>query len=87
MMPGRDGRGPVGKGMLSGRGLGSCAGVNRGVYGFGCRRGFDNRPFGGFGGFWANSGRTEKDEKEILKEQRDFLRARLEDIDKQLEER
>lgn len=51
-MPGRDGTGPMGRGAMSGRGLGVCngtnvvrygAGLGRGLgmgLGFGCRRGF-----------------------------------------------
>ena len=52
-MPGRDGTGPMGRGAMSGRGLGACNGTNTVRYGaglgcglgmrlgFGCRRGFE----------------------------------------------
>jgi hypothetical protein len=99
-MPGRDGTGPMGAGAMSGRGLGPCTGVNRTAYGagfgagpgaglgFGCRRGFGRLGgfFGGFGRGFAPEQVTQKNQKELLKEQKDFFQDRIEAIDKQLED-
>lgn len=56
-MPGYDGTGPVGKGPLTGRGAGSCAGAepnSRRPYGLG---GFLQRPFGGLFGWFGRASR------------------------------
>lgn len=90
-MPRRDGTGPMGRGSMTGRGLGVCTGVNAGGYGRGmglglglgfrgCRRGF------GFGGVAVNNVAAASD-KEYLAEQKDLLEKRLELINKQLEEK
>ncbi len=39
-MPGRDGTGPMGRGSMTGRGLGVCSGADVGGYGAGMGRGF-----------------------------------------------
>ncbi|MBF7096985.1 DUF5320 domain-containing protein [Alkalibacter mobilis] len=87
-MPRRDGTGPMGQGAMTGRGMGACTGVNSGFYGAG--RGFGGRGMGlglgckrGFGGFFAGQGYG-LTEKEILSEQKNILKSRLDAIDKQL---
>ncbi len=91
-MPGRDRTGPFGAGMLTGRGMGPCRGY-RADYGPYYRRRFSR--FGGFGGFgpfggigrpWGFWTESDVDEKEALREHRDFLRRRLEEIDKELDD-
>ncbi|MFA5384011.1 MAG: DUF5320 domain-containing protein [Eubacteriales bacterium] len=87
-MPGRDGTGPLGRGSMTGRGLGFCkanaarygAGFGLGL-GLGCRRGF-----GRGSGRWFNVGRTSlQTQKELLQEQKDVLQSRLDVINRQLE--
>ena len=83
----RDGTGPMGAGSMTGRGLGSCTGANAVKYGAGlglglglglaCRRGFGR-------GFAVNQN-SSKTQKELLQEQKDVLKNRLDVIDKQLE--
>lgn len=96
-MPKRDGTGPVGVGMITGRGLGPCAGANPPNYrpGFGagfvrassfpCRRGFSGW-IGGFERDFAGDPVSPKTRKELLNDQKDLLKDRLEAIEKQLEE-
>lgn len=79
-MPRRDGTGPMGRGAMTGRGLGRC--TSAGVYGrgrgfgpgtgYGCRRGFG----------LVSVGFTEK---ELLMEQKELLESRLDEISKQLD--
>lgn len=84
-MPRRDGTGPMGAGPISGRGLGLCKyadDVESGEklssgLGSACRRGFGR-------GFAANQ-RSFKTQKELLMEQRNVLKNRLDIINKQLE--
>ncbi len=88
-MPRRDGTGPMGRGTMSGRGLGPCSGTNAVKYGTGlglglllrCRRGFGRA----FGGNYNVDQASSKTQKELLQEQRDALQSRLEFINKQLE--
>jgi len=90
-MPGRDGTGPMGAGSMTGRGLGLCTGANDDKYGAGpglglglglaCRRGFGR----GFGRGFAVNQNSSKTQKELLKEQKNVLKSRLDVIDKQLE--
>lgn len=90
-MPRRDGTGPMGAGSMTGRGLGSCTGANAVTYGAGlglglglglaCRRGFGR----GFGRGLAVNQNSSKTQKELLQEQKDVLKNRLDVIDKQLE--
>lgn len=80
-MPGKDGTGPMGMGAITGRGLGFCAGVNSPGYsrriGRCCGRGF---------GVGANSNYNNRTvSKEVLQAQKEWLKAELETIDKQLE--
>lgn len=88
-MPRGNGTGPMGAGSMTGRGLGPCADANAVNYGggfgqgmgLGCRRGF-GRGFGRGIGLNQNSSKTQK---EVLQEQKDILKSRLDVIDKQLE--
>lgn len=88
-MPRRDGTGPMGAGSMTGRGLGLCTGANAVKYGAGlglglglaCRRGFGR----GFGRGVAVNQNSSKTQKELLQEQRDAMKSRLDVIDKQLE--
>ena len=90
-MPMRDGTGPMGAGSMTGRGLGSCTDVNAVRYGaglglglglgFGCKRGFGR----GAGRGFALNQNFSNTQKELLQEQRDMLKIRLNNIDKQLE--
>jgi len=91
-MPGRDGTGPMSAGSMTGRGLGICTGadaITDGVglgtrlrFGLACRRGFGR----GFGRGFVVSQASSKTQKELLNEQKTMLQARLEAIDKQLED-
>jgi hypothetical protein len=86
-MPGKDGTGPMGRGAMTGRGFGICAGANAVKYGaglgtglglgLGCRR--------GYGRNFAADTTESKTEKELLTEQKELLQNRLEIISKQLE--
>jgi len=89
-MPGRDGTGPLGAGSMTGRGVGSCTGANAVQYGSGlglglglglaCRRGFGR----GFGRRFAVNQNSSKTQKELLQEQKNVLKSRLDVIDRQL---
>ena len=91
-MPRRDGSGPMGSGMMTGRGLGFCGGQRGDRYtygqgigsglGFACRRGFSD----GFVRGVAINQNIEKSDKDLLEEQKELLQSRLDAIDKQLEE-
>jgi hypothetical protein len=82
-MPGRDRTGPFGTGQL-GRGMGPCGGglgFQRGG-GRGMGRGFWRG--GGFG--WRSATTISADqEKTILEERKSWLKAQVEDVEKQLE--
>ena len=88
-MAGRDGTGPVGQGPLTGRGMGVCQGARQSRFfsGRGCGMGFGGRGragagFGsGFGGLGAGA-----TDKEILNEERELLKQRMEQIDRALED-
>ena len=71
-MPRRDGTGPMGAGSMTGRGFG---------LGLACRRGFGR----GLGRGFAVNQNSSKTQKELLQEQKDLLKNRLDVIDKQLE--
>ena len=88
-MAGRDGTGPMGQGPLTGRGMGVCTGARQSRFfsGRGCGMGFGGRGragagFGsGFGGLGAGT-----TDKEILNEERELLKQRMEQIDRALED-
>jgi len=81
-MPGRDGTGPLGRGALSGRGMGYCAGVDSGYGrrpgpGMGIGRGLRRR-------YWALEPADSRSLKEILEEEKSLLESRLRVLDKRL---
>lgn len=81
-MPRRDGTGPMGRGSMTGRGMGPCCNANdvggRGLgLGLACRRGFGRR-----GNF--NNITDSKNEKELLREQKEILEHKLNLINEQL---
>lgn len=94
-MPGRDGRGPMGEGMLTGRGMGPCSGYES--YGSPRRRPFGR--FGGYGrgggprGFWSGPARPRfggpadwtEDRRQALEDQKEYLQSRLDQINEELE--
>ncbi len=76
-MPGRDGRGPLGRGQMTGRGFGFCGNKfygNRNCYGMGLGR----------RGFGAGCGWFSVPDKEFLQNQKEFLKLQLEEINKEL---
>ncbi|MDF2522023.1 MAG: hypothetical protein K0R84_2651 [Clostridia bacterium] len=76
-MPGRDGTGPMGRGIMTGRGRGFCAvsyGTGLGL-GLGYRRGLER-------GFFAASAAA-KTEKEALEETKELIEKRLAEINMQ----
>lgn len=82
-MPRFDGFGPRGFGPMTGRGYGYCAGAYpRGRSGFGRGWGYGY----GFGPVAPWHRVIAKTEKEFLEEERDLLKARLEEIEEELEE-
>ena len=89
-MPGRDGTGPSGFGVMTGRGLGFCSGAAAGRYGSGFGAGY-GRGLGlglGYGcrrGGFFNVAPSEQAEKEILSAERSFLEARLSAVNKHLD--
>ncbi|HUM56327.1 MAG TPA: DUF5320 domain-containing protein [Bacillota bacterium] len=87
-MPGRDGTGPTGLGSMTGRGLGPCNGTGeayRGAgFGRGCGRG-RGLGLGFFRGF-SEFNASPKKQKELLQDQKNVLKNRLEEIDKQMED-
>lgn len=90
-MPGRDGSGPLGRGALTGRGLGVCSGVNAIKYGAGLGAGLGlgyayRRGLGrGLGLNYIVDQPQSKTQKELLMEQKEILANRLDVIDKELE--
>ena len=86
-MPGRNGTGPMGTGAMTGRGLGSCAGMGISGKSTGLRRGMAcRRGFGrGFRRFSAIGNPAVDDRRDILQVQKNALINRLAAIDKQLE--
>ncbi|TAH64255.1 MAG: hypothetical protein EWM47_13015 [Anaerolineaceae bacterium] len=78
-MPRRDGTGPMGAGIMTGRGLGNCVGENEIRYGSSLRtgsvRGFSNKRGSTVG----------PSSKELLQEEKEQLKKRLDAIYRQLE--
>lgn len=91
-MPRRDGTGPMGAGPMTGRGLGPCVGAKAVKYcagiglglglGFALKRGFGR----GFRRWFAINKNPSKTQREMLQEQKDALKSRLDVIDKQLKD-
>lgn len=80
-MPRGDRTGPRGGGPRTGRGFGPCSGGQR-SFGFPRRcfsRGFGRGSWGGYADV------DERSEKELLQEQKEFLKSELESIDSYLE--
>ncbi len=88
-MPRNDGTGPMGRGAMSGKGMGVCAGANavsfagQGIgvrtrlgLGLNCRRNF-GRNF--------STVTTAKTQKELLQEQKEMLESSLSAINKKLD--
>lgn len=75
----RDGTGPMGRGAMSRRGFGVCAGSNAIGYGAGLghRR--------GLGRNFAADPTVSKTQKELLQEQKELLESKLNSISKQLQ--
>lgn len=93
-MPGFDGRGPEGRGAMTGGGRGYCAvpadnsGRSGGAafYGRGGGRGMRNR-FNATGlRRWQRNTDTPENEKEVLKEQVEMLKQDLSDIQNRIKE-
>lgn len=84
-MPGGDGTGPMGRGPLTGRGLGVCAGGTPvGYYGQGYGMGLGRRR--GFGRGYASYRLPVAGDQEILELQKQELQTRLNLLNKQLED-
>lgn len=82
-MPRRDTTGPMGDGRIAGRGLGMCMGSNAIQYGTGFGKGMGfNRGFRRSFTYPDSS----KMQKELLIEQRELLKDRLDFINEQLED-
>ena len=92
----RDGTGPLGRGAMTGRGLGICSGVNAVRYGAGfgaglglgyaCRRGMGMGLGRGLGlNYVVDQPQSNLTQKELLMEQKELLANRLDIIDKELE--
>lgn len=77
-MPRRDGTGPMGRGSMSGKGLGVCSGINARSLnrGNGCR---------GKRRSLIENGTVAKNRKELLTEEKQLLETRLDIIKKQLD--
>ena len=88
-MAGRDGTGPMGQGPLTGKGMGVCTGARQSRFfsGRGCGMGFGGRgrAGAGFGNSFGGLGAGATD-KEILNEERELLKQRMEQIDRALED-
>lgn len=100
-MPRGDRTGPMGQGAMSGRGMGFCAGYpnpgftrggRMGGFGRGMGRGFGRGCFrGGYAAGWPAYGNPPVDvpaisEKEALKQQSDYLKQQLKQIDDRLDQ-
>ncbi|MFA7673761.1 MAG: DUF5320 domain-containing protein [Clostridia bacterium] len=81
-MPRRDGTGPMGAGSMTGRRLGTCANPDKAGNGAGLGQGLGRGPRRGA---FVNQ-TSSKTQKELLKEQKEALKNRIDVIDKQLED-
>ena len=92
-MPGRNGSGPLGQGALTGREMGVCTGArqSRLFSRRGCGMGFGGRGENGYGigggvGYGINGLGGGATDKELLKEERELLKQRMDQIDQSLED-
>ena len=80
-MPGRDGTGPLGRGSLTGRGLGLCQGFNAGSgfqgRGLQCRRGFGYGFSGGIRRGWNGPGNPVVNDRQALEDYQKYLEQEL----------
>ena len=98
-MPGGDGTGPMGMGLMTGRGAGYCSGYGmpgnqdnvpgggRRVLGRGGGRGNRNMYYATGLPRWARGGfaaMPEANEKDVLKKQAEYLSGELEDVKKRI---
>ncbi|MFH1182374.1 MAG: DUF5320 domain-containing protein [Candidatus Woesearchaeota archaeon] len=67
-MPYTDGTGPFGKGAMTGRGMGPCAGGNVTL-----RRGMGRR--------WAFAGISKEEQKKMLEEEKNAIEAELKELE------
>ena len=87
-MPRGDGTGPMGRGALTGRGLGSCAGASVPLYGMGYGRGMGRGAGLGYGCrrgarfFWDTAG--PQTDRGFLDTEKDLLQKRLAWVEEQL---
>ena len=97
-MPRGDGTGPMGLGSMTGRAAGYCSGystpgfANAGTgrrAGFGLRRGYKNPYCGAWGYSYSSypyaSEITSQEEKQILKNEAERLKARLKDLQNRMD--
>ena len=82
-MPQGDKTGPNGQGPMTGRRMGFCAGSNAPGFMTGCRRGM-GRGFGRQQAFMQPQVITESQEKEILKQELEAIKAEQTEIEAQL---
>lgn len=88
-MPGRDRRGPVGSGPMTGKGLGYCAEKAAAIAGARMGRGGGMRRRYGAGlgrGFAGNSGRFDPVQPMGFQEEKDLLRMEEEQLSRNLED-
>lgn len=83
-MPRNDGTGPMGRGAMSGIGLGVCTSANTVGNGGGLRLGLGLGHRRGLGRDFVTDSTVSKTQKELLQEQKDLLESRLDIISKQL---
>lgn len=83
-MPRRDGTGPMSMGPMTGKGFGICRNTMNyeplNNWGSGCRNGFGR----GFGRCFASYAYNSKTRKELLEEQKEFLKNQLDAINVEL---
>ena len=86
-MAGRDGSGPLGQGAFTGRGMGICEGARQArlPFGRGCGQGLGRRGRNGYGLGVVGVGATVSN-KDLLKEERELLKQRMDQIDQALED-
>ena len=86
-MPGRDKTGPTGQGPMTGRGTGMCGGGMGGGFGNGFGMGSGRRAGcrGGFRKGFMGAAAGIRTETDYLEEQKEWFKKRIEEIDRQLE--